>query len=449
MLSTPTASTDAPSIQRHRRYYLGKMAAAISRFSRYYDEVVQVAPFEHDHDNILTLIDCRNKRRVDDIASIPDVSEHPERRLVVLLKGNTNHSTRIQQDLTEIRARLNRFCRVVLINYNPYYAPVVKAATVAGLRKGPIPNTFLTRGDLGNLAELSGYQSVSVEPNVQIPWRLLGLGSAANALLSMLPGLRWLSLWAMITLRPRVAEKKPPSISVVIPARNERGNIENALRRLPEFSGAVEVIFVEGHSSDGTWDEIQRVAADWKDRVDVMALRQQGTGKADAVRLGFSKAKGELLTILDADLTMPPEDLPLYYDAYVAGKADFVNGSRLLYKMDDDAMRFLNKLGNVFFARELSWILGTRFTDTLCGTKLLPSNTYRRFVSWRDDFGDFDPFGDFELLFPAAVLKIGSIDIPVCYRDRQYGETQISRFRHGSMLLKMTAIAFFRIRLGG
>jgi hypothetical protein len=449
MLSTPSAATDAPRIPRHRRYYLGKMAATISRFSRYYDEVVQVAPCEHDHDNILSLIDCRNKRYVDDIGSIPDVSEHPERRLIVLLKGNTNHSTRIQQDLTEIRARLNRFCRVVLINYNPYYAPVVKAATVTGLRKGPIPVTFLTRADLGNLAELSGYQSVSVEPNVQIPWRLFGLGSVGNALLSMLPGLRWLSLWATITLRPRMAEKGPPSISVVIPARNERGNIENALRCLPKFSGKVEVIFVEGHSSDGTWDEIQRVAADWKDRVDVTALRQQGTGKADAVRLGFSRAKGDLLTILDADLTMPPEDLPLYYDAYVAGKADFVNGSRLLYKMDDDAMRFLNKLGNVFFARTLSWILGMRFTDTLCGTKLLPADTYRRFVSWRDDFGDFDPFGDFELLFPAAVLEIGSIDIPVRYRDREYGETQISRFRHGWMLLRMTTIAFFRIRLRG
>jgi glycosyltransferase involved in cell wall biosynthesis len=166
------------------------------------------------------------------------------------------------------------------------------------------------------------------------------------------------------------------------------------------------------------------------------------------VRLGFSQAEGDLLTILDADLTMPPELLGRFYAAYCQGHADFINGSRLVYPMEGNAMRFLNRLGNVFFAKALSWVLDTQIGDSLCGTKLLARHDYERMISWRGDFGDFDPFGDFELIFPAAVLGLGIVDIPIRYRDRTYGSTSISRFRHGFMLLNMTLIGLYRIKLG-
>jgi glycosyltransferase involved in cell wall biosynthesis len=264
------------------------------------------------------------------------------------------------------------------------------------------------------------------------------------------PGLRWFSLVTVAVFRPVgvAADARRPSLSVVIPARNERGNIEHALRRLPDFATATEVIFVEGHSNDGTWEEIQRLLPEWNERsgVRVRACQQTGRGKADAVRLGFSQASGDVLTILDADLTMPPELLPRFFDAYCAGLGDFVNGTRLVYPMEGEAMRFLNRLANGFFAKALSWVLEVRLADTLCGTKLMARRDYERCVAWRKDFGEFDPFGDFELLFPAAVLGLGIIDVPVAYRSRTYGSTNIHRFRDGLVLLRMALTGLMKVR---
>jgi glycosyltransferase involved in cell wall biosynthesis len=183
-------------------------------------------------------------------------------------------------------------------------------------------------------------------------------------------------------------------------------------------------------------------------RFAIRAFQQTGKGKGDAVRLGFSHATSDLVTILDADLTMPPELLHRFYDAWCSGTADFVNGSRLTYPMEGEAMRFLNRLGNVFFARAVSHVLDARYTDTLCGTKLLARADWLRMQRWRADFGDFDPFGDFELLFPAAVLGLGNVDVPIAYRARTYGSTNIQRFRHGFQLLKMTLVGLFRVRAG-
>ena len=292
---------------------------------------------------------------------------------------------------------------------------------------------------------------VRLRPVAYLPWHFFGLGSLLNVVMPAVPGLRWLSLVTVAVLRPvMTAERERPSLSIVIPARNERGNIEDALRRMPNFGAPTEVIFVEGHSSDGTWEEIQRVTSAWDGRAGlrVRALQQAGKGKADAVRLGFSKATGEVLTILDADLTMPPEKLTRFFDAYCQGAADFVNGTRLVYPMEGEAMRFLNRLGNVFFAKLLSFVLDVRLGDSLCGTKLVSRRDYERFVRWRNDFGDFDPFGDFELLFPAAVLGTGIIDIPVYYRARTYGTTNIRRFRDGAILFRMSMTGLLRIKFG-
>jgi len=266
--------------------------------------------------------------------------------------------------------------------------------------------------------------------------------------LAAVPVLRWLGLVSVVVLRPVTAAQRPPSLSVVIPARNERGNIEPALQRLPPLPAGSEVIFVEGHSTDGTWEEIQRAMVAHAHRLPIRAFRQTGKGKADAVRLGFRHATGDLLTVLDADLTMPPELLHRFYDAWCNGLADFVNGSRLAYPMEGEAMRFLNQLGNVLFAKALTFVLDTRLSDTLCGTKLVARRDYERFAAWRRAFGDFDPFGDFELLFPAAILGLGVVNVPIAYRARTYGSTNIHRFRHGLRLLMMTCTGLFRVKTG-
>jgi glycosyltransferase involved in cell wall biosynthesis len=239
-----------------------------------------------------------------------------------------------------------------------------------------------------------------------------------------------------------------PSLSIVIPARNEAGNIPDALRRLPDFEGAeVEVVFVEGNSTDDTWKVIQDSVASAGGSVRVRCIQQPGKGKNDAVRAGFDVCRNDLLVILDADLTMPPEMLPRFYRAYASGHADFINGSRLVYPMEGEAMRFLNRLGNVFFVKALNLCLENTISDSLCGTKLIARRDYERLKRWRFDFGDFDPFGDFELLYFASILPLGIVDVPIYYRARTYGETNIRRFRDGWILLKMTIMAWFRIRI--
>jgi hypothetical protein len=383
-------------------------------------------------------------------ANLAEMPGEPDAVDVLLFNGNFNHSTDIQGLLELVRPHLGRRGRVVVAIYNWYFAWLFRLADRLGLRQGPPIVTFITQADLEQLARLGGFELVRLRPVAYLPWHFFGLGSLFNAAMPAVPGLRWLSLVTVAVLRPITASPARPSLSIVIPARNERGNIEDALRRMPDFGAQTEVIFVEGHSSDGTWDEIQRVTSAWDGRggLRVRACQQTGKGKADAVRLGFSKAAGDVLTILDADLTMPPERLTRFYDAYCQGAADFVNGTRLVYPMEGEAMRFLNRLGNVFFARLLSFVLDVRLGDSLCGTKMVSRRDYERFVRWRGDFGDFDPFGDFELLFPAAVLGTGIIDSPVYYRARTYGTTNIRRFRDGAILFRMSMTGLLRIKFG-
>lgn len=435
--------------QPHWTTYLYRLIAGeISSTTRYCDRVVQWQPQPFDSGYLLEQVQAPSRTTANTIADVPASHDDASRR-AVLCNGTFNFSNDIQRLLLDLHPRLARGDRVVSVCYNPYLQWLYKLANATGLRRGALPTTFLTRTALDNLARLSQFEVVRLRPIGFCPFRLLGLGSVINWLLTMVPLLRWLALVSVVVMRPIKPAAKKPSLTIVIPARNEKGNIEAALQRMPDLGGAeLDVIFVEGHSKDGTWEEIQRVLPLYASKFSVRAFQQTGKGKSDAVRLGFRHATGDLLTILDADLTMPPEQLHRFYDAWCEGKADFVNGSRLLYPMEGEAMRFLNRLGNIFFARAVSGVLDSRFGDTLCGTKLVTRVDYERMVRWRSDFGDFDPFGDFELLFPAAILGLGSVDVPIAYRARTYGSTNIQRFRHGFMLLKMTAIGLLRVRAG-
>ena len=434
-----------------KRWTYGCVAREISRMTRYADRVIQLDPLPGDTGVLRDGIVAPDKSAASSAELDRLPAREPDDRAVFLFNGNFNASLDIQGLLQGGRPHMRRSDRVVVVLYNSYFAWLFRIADRLGLRNGPECTTFVTRTDLSQLAKLSGFEVVRLRPAVYLPWHFFGIGTVLNAVLPAIPGLRWLSLVAVAVLRPVRELEGRPSVTVVIPARNERGNIEDALRRLPDLGPATEVIYVEGHSNDGTWEEIQRVKALWdgRDGLRVRAVQQTGRGKVDAVRLGFSQATGDLLTILDADLTMPPELLPRFLDAYCRGLGDFVNGTRLVYPMEGEAMRFLNRLGNIFFVKLVSWAIEVPLADTLCGTKLVARRDYERFVAWRLDFGDFDPFGDFELLFPAALLGLGVIDVPVAYRSRTYGTTNIRRFRDGLRLLRMALIGFVRFRLGG
>lgn len=423
------------------------IAKHLSAFTAYFDSLIQCQPLQHDDGSLLRVLTCGKKG----IAPSPrEISGYDgeTRAIAVLLNGNFNHSLDIQGILDQIKPSLRRSDRIISVLYNPYLRGLYTLANLLGLRKGPLPSTFVTRRDIESIAALSGYEVVGFRYCNHLPARLTGVGLWLDSLLSILPLVRCLALSCVVVLRPIIPESSRPGLTVLIPARNEKGNIEAALQRMPDLGCELEILFVEGHSSDQTWEEIERVRAAYSDRYRIVSMKQTGKGKADAVRLGFSAATMPLLTILDADLTMPPEMLGRFYKAYVDGLGDFVNGSRLVYPMEGQAMKFLNLLGNIFFAKALSYVLSVSLGDSLCGTKLMSRADYKRMVTWRHDFGTFDPFGDFELLFPAALFNLGIVNLPIRYLDRTYGSTNIHRFRNGFELLRMVIIGFFRIKLG-
>jgi hypothetical protein len=442
----PQAAAHA-MISGWREYVNTFLAAEISALTRYYDRVIQWLPREDDKGGLLAAVDARHKETVCKDEPFPDLTYERDKRTAILINGTFNHDFDIQALLMQLKAKLARTSRLVVILYNPYLRWAYYLTNRMGIRRGELPSTFVTRVDLENIAKVAGFEIVRQRQAVYFPWYMLGLGTAINRVMPLVPLARWLSLTSVVVMRPLVPSSQQ-GVSCVIPARNERGNIENALKRFPDLGREAEIIFVEGHSTDGTWEEILRVSTVYRDRFRILAVQQPGKGKADAVRLGFSHAREDLLVILDADLTMPPEMLTRFSYAYDQGHGDFINGSRLVYPMEGAAMRFLNRMGNIFFAKMLSAVLDVRLGDSLCGTKLVTRHDYERMVAWRKDFGEFDPFGDFELLFPAAELGLEIVDVPVRYLARTYGETNIQRFRHGLQLLKMTWVGLVRIKMG-
>ncbi len=352
----------------------------------------------------------------------------------------------VQQAFTNLQQACRPDTRLVISYYNFVWEPVLRLGERLGLKaRQPLQN-WLGTADIENLLDLAGYEVIRTQMRLLLPKYVPLLSAFCNRFLVNLPGFRNLALVTMVIARPKPKPAAPATVSVIIPARNERGTVEAAVSRTPTMGAHTEIIFVEGNSTDDTAAEIQRVIAQYPDR-DIRWLPQgNGRGKGDAVRKGFAAAKGDILMILDADLTVIPEELPKFYEALVSGHGEFVHGSRLVYPMDKEAMRFLNMLGNKFFSLAFTYLLSQRFKDTLCGTKVLRRADYEKIAANRSYFGDFDPFGDYDLIFGAAKLNLKIVEIPIHYRERSYGTTNISRFRHGWLLLRMVAFAARRIK---
>ena len=337
--------------------------------------------------------------------------------------------------------------RIVISYYSHLWEPVLKSAEAMGLRRKQPTVNFIATSDFLNLMDLADFEVINREQRQLLPLRLFGLGPLVNKYIAPLPGIRKLCLRSYLVGRPvKFFPDRKLSASILIPCRNERGNIENAILRMPRFGSEQEILFVEGNSSDGTFAECERVRDAYKGVWDITVLKQDGKGKGDAVRKGFAAAKNDVLMILDADLTMPPEALPKYHAVIESGKADFVNGTRLIYPMENEAMRPLNFIANRVFAYLFSYLVNTRLTDTLCGTKVLLRKDYEVLARERSYFGNFDPFGDFDLIFGAAKQNLKIVETPIHYKARTFGETQISRFRDGWLLLKMVWFAYRKLK---
>jgi len=366
----------------------------------------------------------------------------------IVLDYLTGYVGDIQSLLQSLQTAAQGRTRLHLTTLNALWRWPLRWAEGLGAVMPQPPSNWLSHHDLFNLLELAGWEVVTFERVQLFPYDWPLVADFFNSILVRLPGFRHLGITLWITARPRRAVEPAAGVScsVIVPARNESGNILPALDRIPVLGRRTEIIFVEGHSRDDTWATIQREVAAYRGPHLVRALRQPGKGKWDAVRTGFAAATGDVLVIQDADLTAPPEDLPKFYAALTSGAAEFVNGSRLVYPMEKRAMRFLNFLGNKFFALALSFVLSQPVKDSLCGTKMLLRSDYERLLRRIAALGDFDPFGDFNLLFGSALLDLKIRDLPVRYKDRTYGETNISRFTHGWLLLRMTAFALWRVK---
>jgi ubiquinone/menaquinone biosynthesis C-methylase UbiE len=355
-------------------------------------------------------------------------------------------------DIEAVLTRLHRYChprtRLLLNFHSRLWEPILGAASTVGLvAQRPVLN-WVTREDVAGMLNLAGFEAVWTQPRFLMPVRIPLVAGFFNRIVANIWPFHHLCISSVVVARPVVPPAEDgtePGVSVIVPCRNEAGNIPGMIGRIPKMGSETEVVFVEGGSSDDTWEQCQEAQATHPD-VPIQVHQQTGRGKGDAVRLGFSVATQPVLMILDADLTVPPEELTKFYTALASGRVEFVNGSRLVYAMDAEAMRFLNLLGNKFFAWAFTTLLGQRIKDTLCGTKVLLKSDYERLAANRAYFGELDPFGDFDLLFGAAKLGLKIHDLPIRYRDRTYGDTNISRFSAGWLLLRMCWLALKRLR---
>ncbi len=386
---------------------------------------------------------------------------------VIILSDLVNDLWDVQAVFQQIGQLATSRTRIILNTYSQLWELPLMLAQRLDMMTPLLPQNWLTVEDNTGLLNLAGFEVIRHWPEILWPLHTPLLSNFFNRFVSKIWPFRHLALtnfiiaksserWKVESEKWKVEREDLPSdlspltsdlplVSVIVPARNEAGNISQIFDRTPEMGQGTEIVFVEGHSDDDTFAVIKKAIEDHPERR-CKLFQQTGAGKGDAVRLGFARADGDILIILDADMTVPPEVLPRFYDALISGKGEFVNGVRLVYPMEKQAMRYLNLVGNKFFSLAFSWLLGQSIKDTLCGTKVLWKSDYERIAENRAYFGDFDPFGDFDLLFGAAKLNLKMVEMPIRYAERKYGDTNIQRWRHGWLLLRMVLFAAGRIK---
>lgn len=362
----------------------------------------------------------------------------------IIISDTINFAGDVQAIFRGLHGVCHAKTRLILNFHSALWRPLLRAATWGWLKARQPDSNWLAGSDVRTLLDLANWEVITMTPRILMPVKFLGLEVILNRYLAPILPFLCLSVFCVARARPS-DQPREMTTSIIIPARNEAGNIEAAVRRTPEMGTRTELIFVEGNSGDNTWDQIQAVARTFPDK-NIKFMKQHGSGKRDAVRDGFEAATGDILMILDADLTMPPEELPKFYAVLARGHAEFVNGSRLVYPMEKEAMRFLNLCANKIFSLLFTWILGQPIKDTLCGTKVMMRIDYERLSANRRFFGDFDPFGDFDLLFGASKLNLKIVDVPIRYGGRTYGATNIARWEHGWLLFRMVLFAARKLK---
>jgi SAM-dependent methyltransferase len=351
-------------------------------------------------------------------------------------------------DILAALRRARRVCRqdtrLVVCNYNPLWQPLLELASKLGLRAPFEEPNWMAERDITGFLDLAGFTVVRTYRLLLLPKYVPLLSSFCNEFLARLPGIRRLCLMQMIVARPK-PQPQPESevsVSVIIPCRNERDNVEFAVQRIPDMGNHTEILFCDDKSTDGTGDEVKRMMSKYPHR-DIRLIPGPGICKAENVWTGFRAAKGDVLMILDGDLAVMPEELPHFLRALLSGSGEFVNGSRLVYPIPRQAMKFANRVGNKLFGMTFSYLLDQRIKDTLCGTKVLWKRDWQRIERNLGQWGITDMWGDYELLFGAGKLQLQIQEIPVHYQERIYGVTKMTKvFSNGVRMLRICAGAW-------
>jgi hypothetical protein len=439
---TPTVR-DSAKRSALRRYFCNALASYLALYVRPQDEIVEIDPRSAGLGERFL-----HYKAVSSVTELKAIERG--RACYILLNGTIHYERDIQEMLNQLRESLEGSDRILLVYYSMLWKPPARLASKVGIRSRTPEQNWIAHEDLENFCYLADLEIIRRDMKLLCPIPIPLLANLLNRYLAPLPFFRLFTMLNIVVARPlKSVTEARPSVSVVVPARNESGNIDSILARCPMMGPEDEIIFVEGNSTDDTWEKIRQAASAYTGAHRLIIAQQKGQGKGEAVRLGFDLATKDILMILDADLTTPPEELPKFYNAIAKNRAEFVNGSRLVYPMEKQAMRFFNILANKFFATAFSFVLGQRFKDTLCGTKVLSRVHYKRLAATREFFGDFDPFGDFDLLFGAARMGLKIIEIPVHYHERTYGTTNIKRWHHGLILLRMLMFAARRMKFLG
>lgn len=355
----------------------------------------------------------------------------------------------IQQAFLELHKITNEDSRIIISYHNYFWEPFLTFVSKIGLKTPQPSQNWVSDEDIENFLELADLEAIKSNTFLLIPFYIPIFSSLLNKYIARLPIIRNLCLvrYFIVRKKPHLSSSKDYSVSIILPARNEEGNIEEAVKKIPQLGRKSVLVFVEGGSKDNTRSEIIRVKNKYKgEREIVLVDQEKGIGKGDGVRRGIAKSKGDIIIIFDTDLTVDPKDLPKFYNAIKDGKAELIQGSRLVYDIEPEAMQALNVFGNKFFSIAFSYLLDQGIKDTLCGTKVLLRKDYEKIAKTRSYFGKFDPFGDFDLIFGASKLNLKIMEIPIRYKARSYGKTNISRFSHGWLLLKMTILAARKIK---
>ncbi len=443
-------------------YYHADVKAFIRSHVREHDTVREIGSSIGD---ILGHLSCRRAVGIDFSQAMVRLAQrnYPDRTFLIadaenipvkqtfdriILAGTLGVLPDIQRVFEQIHACTGPSSRVIITYYNHLWEPLLKLAERIHLKMPKHEQNWLPLGDIENLLYLSGFEIVKKGYRLLFPKYIPLISVFLNRIVARLPLIRRLCLIEWIIAKPAARPLDPASVtcSVIIPCRNERDNIAQAVSRTPDMGKHTELIFVDGSSDDGTVEEIQRAQKEHPRQSICLIPQGSGRGKGDAVRKGLEAATGDILLILDADLTVPPEDLPKFFDALIQGKGDFINGSRMVYPMEKQAMRIINHMGNKFFSLAFTYLLEQRFRDTLCGTKVLWKQDYQNIKAGRNYFGEFDPFGDFDLIFGASRQDLKIVEVPVRYRERVYGTTKIRRWVHGWLLLKMCWVAMKKLK---